>query len=108
MVAALFWLQVAAAQYSADAYQAAHQREAQELREQVLAVLQQLQAAQQQCLGLGRQLHSWLAQPHLLSADLLQSEAAAQHELAQLESQAEAVTAELAALEQRLQDEQEV
>eukprot|EP00891_Asterochloris_glomerata_P004273 jgi/Astpho2/4273/Aster-x0198 len=100
--------QVAAAQYSADAYQAAHQQEAQELREQVLAALQQLQAAQQQCLGLGRQLHSWLAQPHLLSADLLQSEAAAQHELAQLESQAEAVTAELAALEQRLQDEQEV
>ena len=108
MTAGLLRLQVAAARESANAHQAAHQQEAQLLREQVLAASQQLQAAQQQCLGLARQLRSWLALPHLLSADLLQSEAAAQQELAQLESEAEAVTAELAALEQRLQEEEEV
>ena len=108
MPADLLRLQVAAARDSADAHQAAHQQEAQELREQVLAASQQLQAAQQQCLGLARQLRSWLAQPHLLSTDLLQSEAAAKQELARLESEAEAVTAELAALEQRLQQDEEV
>ena len=108
MTATLLRLQVATALDSAEAHRSAHQQEAQELREQVLAASQQLQAAQQQCLGLARQLRSWLAQPHLLSADLLQSEVAAQQELAQLQREAEAVTAELAGLEQRLQTEEEV